>query len=160
MRTINENNREMTNYKNISRIIRLVYALLLALVVAVAVVAEYNVLPVEGSLMNLFDAKTMYIIEVGMLFLVGACMLLSLKSFDRVLKNKMSSIGEEGKPKAYVGIYCVRLSLLAIPMLMGMYFYYGLLENWGLYYALASFVASLFCLPSAEGVEIEMASNK
>ena len=160
MRTINENNREMTNYKNISRIIRLVYALLLALVVAVAVVAEYNVLPVEGSLMNLFDAKMMYIIEVGMLFLVGACMLLSLKSFDRVLKNKMSSIGEEGKPKAYVGIYCVRLSLLAIPMLMGMYFYYGLLENWGLYYALASFVASLFCLPSAEGVEIEMASNK
>ena len=150
----------MTNYKNISRIIRLVYALLLALVVAVAVVAEYNVLPVEGSLMNLFDAKTMYIIEVGMLFLVGACMLLSLKSFDRVLKNKMSTIGEEGKPKAYVGIYCVRLSLLAIPMLMGMYFYYGLLENWGLYYALASFVASLFCLPSAEGVEIEMASNK
>ena len=150
----------MTNYKNISRIIRLVYALLLALVVAVAVVAEYNVLPVEGSLMNLFDAKTMYIIEVGMLFLVGACMLLSLKSFDRVLKNKMSSIGEEGKPKAYVGIYCVRLSLLAIPMLMGMYFYYGLLDNWGLYYALASFVASLFCLPSAEGVEIEMASNK
>ena len=150
----------MTNYKNISRIIRLVYALLLTLVVAVAVVAEYNVLPVEGSLMNLFDAKTMYIIEVGMLFLVGACMLLSLKSFDRVLKNKMSSIGEEGKPKAYVGIYCVRLSLLAIPMLMGMYFYYGLLENWGLYYALASFVASLFCLPSAEGVEIEMASNK
>ena len=160
MRTINENNREMTNYKNISRIIRLVYALLLALVVAVAVVAEYNVLPVEGSLMNLFDAKMMYIIEVGMLFLVGACMLLSLKSFDRVLKNKMSTIGEEGKPKAYVGIYCVRLSLLAIPMLMGMYFYYGLLENWGLYYALASFVASLFCLPSAEGVEIEMASNK
>jgi hypothetical protein len=150
----------MTNYKNISRIIRLVYALLLALVVTVAVVAEYNVLPVEGSLMNLFDAKTMYIIEVGMLFLVGACMLLSLKSFDRVLKNKMSTIGEEGKPKAYVGIYCVRLSLLAIPMLMGMYFYYGLLENWGLYYALASFVASLFCLPSAEGVEIEMASNK
>lgn len=150
----------MTNYKNISRIIRLVYALLLALVVAVAVVAEYNVLPVEGALMNLFDAKTMYIIEVGMLFLVGACMLLSLKSFDRVLKNKMSSIGEEGKPKAYVGIYCVRLSLLAIPMLMGVYFYYGLLENWGLYCALASFVASLFCLPSAEGVEIEMASNK
>ena len=160
MRTINKNNREMTNYKNISRIIRLVYTLLLALVVAVAVVAEYNVLPVEGSLMNLFDAKMMYIIEVGMLFLVGACMLLSLKGFDRVLKNKMSTIGEEGKPKAYVGIYCVRLSLLAIPMLMGMYFYYGLLENWGLYYALASFVASLFCLPSAEGVEIEMASNK
>ena len=55
-----------------------------------------------------------------------------------------------------MGIYCVRLALLAIPMLLGTYFYYALLENWGLYYALACFVASLFCLPSTEGVEAEM----
>lgn len=144
------------NYKKISRTIRLVYAMLMALVVAVAVVAEYNVLPIEGSLVDTFDSKTMYLIEVGMLFLVGLCMLLALKSFERVLKNKMSTMVKEGKPKAYVGIYCVRLSLLAIPMLLGTYYYYGLLENWGLYYALASVVASLFCLPSAEGVEAEL----
>ena len=146
----------MIDYKNISRTIRLVYAVLMVLVVAVAVVAEYNVLPIEGSLVDSFDSKTMYLIEVGMLFLVGLCMLLSLKGFERVLKNKMNTIGEEGKPKVYVGIYCVRLSLLAIPMLLGTYFYYGLLENWGLYYTLASIVASLFCLPSAEGVEAEL----
>lgn len=144
------------NYKKISRTIRLVYAMLMALVVAVAVVAEYNVLPIEGSLVDTFDSKTMYLIEVGMLFLVGLCMLLALKGFERVLKNKMNTTGEEDKPKSYVGVYCVRLSLLAIPMLLGTYFYYGLLENWGLYYALASIVASLFCLPSAEGVEAEL----
>lgn len=144
------------NYKKISRTIRLVYAMLMALVVAVAVVAEYNVLPIEGSLVDTFDSKTMYLIEVGMLFLVGLCMLLALKGFERVLKNKMSTMVKEGKPKVYVGIYCVRLSLLAIPMLLGTFFYYGLLENWGLYYALASIVASLFCLPSAEGVEAEL----
>lgn len=150
----------MINCKSISRTIRWVYAVLMALVVTVAVVAELGLAPIEGSLVGRFDAKSMYLVEVGMLFLVGISILLALKGFDRVLKNKMNTIDDEGKPKAYVGIYCVRLSLLAIPMLLGTYFYYGLLENWGLYYALASFVASLFCLPSAEGVEIEVATEK
>ena len=46
----------MIDYKNISRTIRLVYAVLMVLVVAVAVVAEYNVLPIEGSLVDSFDS--------------------------------------------------------------------------------------------------------
>ncbi len=144
------------NYKKISRLIRCVYAALMLLVVAMAVMAEFEVAPIEGSLVDRLDAGALYAIEVGMLFLVGVCMLLALKGFDRILKNKMSVVCVDDKPKAYMGIYCVRLSLLAIPMILGTYFYYGLLENWGLYYALASFVASLFCVPSAEGVEVEM----
>lgn len=144
------------NYKKISRLIRCVYAALMLLVVAMAVMAEFEVAPIEGSLVDRLDAGALYAIEVGMLFLVGVCMLLALKGFDRILKNKMSIVCVDDKPKAYMGIYCVRLSLLAIPMILGTYFYYGLLENWGLYYALASFVASLFCVPSAEGVEVEM----
>ena len=151
-----ENKIKMVNYKSISRTIRWVYALLLTLVLAMAAVAEWEVAPIEGSLIGVFEPKTMYVVEVGMLFVVGLCLLLALKGFDRILKNKMGVICEEDKPKAYVGIYCVRLSLLALPMLLGTYFYYGLLVNWGLYYALAGFVASLFCLPSTEGVEAEM----
>ena len=154
-----ENKIKMVNYKSISRTIRWVYALLLTLVLAMAAVAEWEVAPIEGSLIGVFEPKTMYVVEVGMLFVVGLCLLLALKGFDRILKNKMGVICEEDKPKAYVGIYCVRLSLLALPMLFGTYFYYGLLVNWGLYYALASFVASLFCLPSTEGVEAEMKSE-
>ena len=150
----------MINYKNISRTIRLVYVALIALVVAIIVVAEYDVLPIEGALLEAFNEQTGYIVEVGMLFLVGACMLLSLKGFDRVLKNKMCVTDEKLKPKAYIGIYCVRLALLTIPMLLGTFFYYGLLENWGLYYTLASLVASFFCLPSAEGVETEINIDK
>ena len=144
------------NYKKISGLIPCVYAALMLLVVAMAVMAEFEVAPIEGSLVDRLDAGALYAIEVGMLFLVGVCMLLALKGFDRILKNKMSIVCVDDKPKAYMGIYCVRLSLLAIPMILGTYFYYGLLENWGLYYALASFVASLFCVPSAEGVEVEM----
>ena len=142
--------------KKISRTIRLVYALLLALVLAVAVMAELEVAPIEGTLIGLFEPKMMYFVEVGMLFVVGLCLLLALKGFDRVLKNRMRVTAEKDKPKAYIGIYCVRLSLLTLPMLLGTYFYYALLVNWGLYYALASLVASLFCLPSVEGVEAEM----
>ena len=142
--------------KKISRTIRWVYAGLMALVLAVALVAEYDVVPMEGSLIGGVDAKWMYGIEVGMFFLVGSCVLLVLKGFDRVLKRKMCTVSEEDKPKAYVGVYCVRLALLAIPMLLSVYFYYGLLVNWGLYYALTCFVSSLFCLPSPEGVEVEM----
>ena len=142
--------------KIISRTIRLVFAVLTALVLAVAVVAEYDVMPVEGALVDHFDAQVMYTVEVGMLFLVGACILLALRGFDRVLKRRMATTDEADKPKVYVGIYCVRLALLALPMLLGTYFYYALLVNWGLYYALACFVASLFCLPSAEGAEAEL----
>ena len=131
----------------------------MALVVAIAGVAECNVLPIEGAWVEAFDAQTNYLIEVGMLFFVGMCILLALKSFDRMLKSRMRVIAEEQKGKAYIGIYGVRLVLLALPMLLGVLFYYTMLENWGLYYALASFVSSLFCLPSAEGVEIEMKSE-
>ncbi len=131
----------------------------MALVVAIAGVAECNVLPIEGAWVEAFDAQTNYLIEVGMLFFVGMCILLALKSFDRMLKSRMRVIAEEQKGKSYIGIYSVRLVLLALPMLLGVLFYYTMLENWGLYYALASFVSSLFCLPSAEGVEIEMKSE-
>lgn len=146
------------NYKKISTTIRWIYAALVVLVVAVAVVAEFNVAPIEGSLVGAFDAETTYVVEVGVLFFVAICLQLALRGFDRVLKNRMQVTGVEQRPKAYVGIYCVRLALLALPMLVGTYFYYALLENWGLYYALASIVASLFCLPSAEGVEEEMSA--
>lgn len=149
----------MINYKSISRTIRWIFAGLMALVVAIAGVAECNVLPIEGAWVEAFDAQTNYLIEVGMLFFVGMCILLALKSFDRMLKSRMRVIAEEQKGKAYIGIYGVRLVLLALPMLLGVLFYYTMLENWGLYYALASFVSSLFCLPSAEGVEIEMKSE-
>ena len=146
------------NYKKISTTIRWIYAALVVLVLAVVIVAELNAAPIEGALVGAFDARTTYVVEVGMLFSVGVCLLLALRGFDRVMKSTMRAASPEKRPKAYVGIYCVRLALLALPMLLGTYFYYALLENWGLYYALAAFVASLFCLPSPDGVEEEMSA--
>lgn len=144
----------MIDCKKISRNIRLWYGAMLAIVVALVVVAELDLVPIEGELM--LDAGAKYFVEVAMFFLVGICILLALKGFDWLWKRKSRGVKEDGRARLYVNLYVVRLAILVLPMLLGTYFYYGLLDNRGLYCALASFVASLFCLPSTEGVEVEM----
>lgn len=144
------------NCKNIIRNIRIYYAVMLSLVLLFAVVAEFNMLPIEGMLINAFSPETQYFVEVGMFFLVGLCILLALKLFDKLWLSGVYEAKDKERASKYVKAYIVRLSLLEIPMLLGAFFYYGLLENWGLYYALAGFVASLFCLPSADVVKEEL----
>ena len=143
------------DYKKISRNIRFVYAAVLAAIVTMVVLCEGNVLPVEGVLLGMSpDAK--YIIEVGMLFAVGLGILAALKGFNWCLLNKVHAAEGDRKAYLYVAFSNARNCLLGSLMILSLVFYYGLLVNWGLYYALASFVASLFCLPSAEGVKDEL----
>lgn len=144
----------MTDCKKISRNIRFWYGAMLSIVVALAVVAELDLVPIEGEL--LLDAGAKYFVEVAMFFLAGICILLSLKGFDWLWKRKSYKVKEESRTRLYMSLYVVRLAILVLPMLLGTFFYYGLLDNRGLYCALASFVASLFCLPSAEGVGVEL----
>lgn len=144
------------DYKKISRNIRILFAVLVAFVLAIPVVVEFNLFPMEGMFIDFFDEQMIYFIEVGMFFLTGLCILLALKFFDKLWLRRVAEVKEKEKAAMYFSVYLVRLSLLWCPMFLGIFFYYGLLENWGLYYALAGFVSSFFCLPSAEGVEIEM----
>ena len=141
------------DYKKVSCKIRLFFA---AVVIMMFVCAVMLKLTFEGALIDSIDGQTMYLIEVGMFFCSGLCILLALKFYDRLWLRRVSGVKEEEKASTYFVMYMIRLALLAVPMLTGIFFYYGLLENWGLYYALAGLVSSFFCLPSAEGVEIEM----
>lgn len=145
----------MTDYKKISRKIRIVYAALLFVVVALTVMCEYNVIPVEGILLSV-DAGTMYVVEVSMLFVVGLGLLAALKGFNWCMHHKVYVRERSQRVGLYKKLSHLRNVLLAVLMLAGVFFYYGTLENWGLYYALAAFVTSFFCLPSPEGVEIEL----
>lgn len=149
----------MTDFKKISRNIRIVYAALLVVVVALIALCEFNVLPVEGMLLDIAPG-TMYIIEVASLFGVGLGILLALKGYNWLLEHKVHTAEGALRAKRFVSYNHARIILLAILMLLGVFFYYGTLENWGMYYALASFVSSFFCLPSAEGVEIELQVEK
>ena len=149
----------MTNYKNISRNIRVLYAVLVALALALTALCELNILPIEGMLLNV-DPGTMYIIEVASLFGVGVGIFAALKGYNWLLEHKVLSVEGDLRVKRYMTYNNARILLLALLMLLGVFFYYGTLENWGLYYALASLVSSFFCLPSAEGVEIELQVEK
>lgn len=149
----------MTDYKKISRNIRIVYAALLAAVVTWVVLCEFHVIPIEGMMLDV-DPGTMYIVEVSMLFAVGLGILAALKGFNWCLLHKVQPAEGEHKVNLYVALSNARNYLLGVLMMLGAVFYYATLENWGMYYALAAFVSSLFCLPSAEGVEIELTMDK
>lgn len=146
----------MTDYKKISRTICVMYAAVLALLVAFVVACEFDVEPLEGAMVGSFDGTQMYYIQVGMFFLTGVCVLAALKGFNWLLKNRVHAAEKAERIKLYKKYHFVRIGLLALPMLTGVFFYYMALENWGLYYALIALVSSFFCLPSAEGVEIEL----
>ena len=153
----------MINYKKISRNIRLFFAALVMLVLAIPVAVEFNLdsmASFKGLSVGVYDEQMIYVIEVVMFFLTGGCILFALKFFDRLWLRRVAEVKEEEKASKYIAAYMIRLALLTIPMLSGVVFYYSLLANWGLYYALACFVTSLFCLPSPEGVEIEMGSER
>lgn len=143
------------NYKRISRLIRVLYGVTLGLVVAMIVLCECQLIPVEGMLVGL-DEGTEYVVEVAMLFVVGIGILAALKGYDWMLRRRVSRAEGVHKENMYVVINNARIVLLGFLMLLGVFFYYGTLENWGMYYGLASFVVSFFCLPSAEGVEVEL----
>lgn len=145
----------MTDYKKISRNIRIIYAALLAAVLTLVVLCECHVLPVEGMLLKVAPG-TMYILEVGVLFVVGLGIYAALKGFNWCLFHKVHAAEGTRRANLYVSISNARNCLLASLMILGVVFYYGTLQNWGMYYTLAALAASFFCLPSAEGVEIEL----
>ena len=145
----------MLDYKIISRNIRILYSVLLTLMVGLVLLCEFHLLPLEGMLVDV-NPSVMYIIEVSMLFGVGLGLLAALKGFDWCLRHKVNALSGMHRANLYVRLSYIRLLLLALLMLAGAFFYYATLQNWGMYYGLAAWVVTFFCLPPAEGVEIEL----
>ena len=145
----------MRNYKRISRVIRVLYGITLGIVLAMIGLCELQLIPLEGILVGLDEGFT-YIVEVTMLFVVGLGILLALKGYDWMLHHRICRTEGVHRENLYVVINSARIVLIGFLMLLGVFFYYGTLENWGMYYGLAAFVSSLFCLPSAGGVEVEL----
>lgn len=151
------------DYKKISRNIRLFFVAVVMLVLAIPVAVEFDLCSmasIEGNLVGKIGGQMLYGVEVFMFFLTGICILLALKFLDSSWVYRVAEVKKVETASAYFFVYIIRLALLALPMLSGIIFYYALLENWGLYYALAGFVSSFFCLPSAEGVEIELSMKE
>ena len=112
----------MIDYKKISRNIRIVYAALLSAVVTWVVLCEFQVIPMEGMMLNV-DLGTMYIIEVGMLFAVGIGILAALKGFNWCLLHKVQPAEGERKVNLYIALSNARNCLLGSLMMLGTVFY-------------------------------------
>lgn len=149
----------MLDYKTVSRNIRILYFVLLTLVAGLVLMCELHLLSLEGMLVGI-NQGTMYIVEVSMLFGVGLGLLAALKGFNWCLLHKVYQFSGVHRVGLYVKLNYIRIVLLVLLMLAGAFFYYATLQNWGMYYGLAALVVSFFCLPSAEGVEIELALDK
>ena len=144
------------DYKKISLTIRIMFAVVIAFVMAIVVACELDMGLLEGEMVSSLGSEQMYYIQVGVFFLTGTCVLAALKGFNWVLKNKVQTAEKAERAELYKKYHFIRIGLLGAAMLTGILLYYMTLENWGLYYALIALVASFFCLPSAEGVEIEL----
>ena len=146
----------MTDYKKISRNIRLMYAAVVAFLVTFVALCELNVTQLEGMMVGVYDGAQIYYIQVFMFFFTGACVLAALKGFNWLLKNRVQVAEKTKRAELYTKYHFIRIGLLGAVMLTGVVLYYASLENWGLYYALIALASSFFCLPSSEGVEIEL----
>ena len=102
----------MTDFKKISRNIRIVYVALLAAVVTCVVLCEFHVIPIEGMLLGA-DAGTMYVIEVGMLFAVGFGILAALKGFNWCLLHKVHSAEGHRRASLYLALSNARICISA-----------------------------------------------
>lgn len=149
----------MKTYRNTSNVIRACCAITLAFSLCFAIITECNIVAFEGMLTRLSD-NTMYIIEVTMLFITGAGILAALKGFNWLLHHSIYKVEDKERMARYRKYSLIRVAMLGIIVFAGAFFYYTTLENWGMYYALAAFVSIFFCLPSAEGVKIEMEGDK
>lgn len=102
------------------------------------------------------NPKAVYLAETVVILLTILTIPVSLKFYARMLTNKIDKLSIDKALKAYCKLNCLRLALLAIPMLVGLFVYYQMLSNTGVLCALIALCASLFCVPSEKRLRQEL----
>ena len=115
--------------------------------------AECDLFPV-GCLVGNTTAN--YLLETLAILLTALCVPLSLKLFSKVLKKQVDGLTITLALKRYYWWNVVRLSILALPLLLNLAIYYLLLSNTGLLCALIIITASLFCVPGEARLRSEL----
>lgn len=146
----------MNDYKKISRTVRMAYVGVSAVILMFVVLTELNVFPVEGMLVGI-GLENLYILEVGMFFVVAVGLLAVFKGFNWMLRYRVYVVQGKLRTDRYIRFCNIRVGIFLFFVLLGMFLYYATLANWGLYYALAALVLSFSALPTADKVEEELA---
>lgn len=106
------------------------------------------------------DVYVTYMAETITILLAAFCVPVSLKLFSWVLIRKIDVVTLPEALRLYALWSGVRLALLAIPVLAGLFTYYIMLSSTGVLCALIGLTASLFCLPGEERLRKELHINK
>lgn len=100
--------------------------------------------------------KVIYLSETILILLTIVCIPVSLKYYARILTNKIDKLGIADAIKSYRTINYLRLSLLTLPLWVGVYIYYQMLSTTGILCALIALTASLFCVPGEKRMREEL----
>ncbi|MBO4985332.1 MAG: hypothetical protein J6C87_06800 [Bacteroides sp.] len=102
------------------------------------------------------EVKTTYLLETTVILLTAICVPVALKLFARVLVKQIDQASITRALKLYHFWSIIRLLILALPMVVGMFTYYMSLSMKGLLCALIALTASLFCFPSEKRLRSEL----
>lgn len=101
------------------------------------------------------DEKTIYIMQVLAVVLALGLIPLSLRGFKGAL-DRMSEKPVERRMNFYMVCSYLRLTAYLIVIEFSVMLYYFINDDIGLYCALIGFICSLFCFPTATGIEHEI----
>lgn len=102
------------------------------------------------------DVRGTYISETIVILLTCFCVPFALKLFSWVMKNQVDEVSICEALRLYA-LWCgVRLTLLATPVVAGLWVYYSMLSTKALLCACIGFTASFFCMPGLQRLKREL----
>lgn len=102
------------------------------------------------------NVRATYMAETLVILLTAVTVPVSLKLFSWMLERKINAAGLTRALHLYALWSCIRMCLLALPVITGLAVYYGMLSNKGLLCALIGLTASLFCIPGRKRLHREL----
>ena len=139
--------------RHLLHILQVEFVVFWFLIVLLAVLYEYEVLP-QGILIE--DPQTAYMLEVLGVLLVVGLIPFSLRLFSLSLVRCVKQRALADALVSYRRWSEVRLALLLVPALVNLAVYYWTLETTGLLCTAMVLVASLFCVPGKRRMESEL----
>lgn len=102
------------------------------------------------------DVRLTYLSETLVILLTAIMVPVSLKLFSWVLETKIDKADLSRALQLYALWSCIRLFMLALPVMAGLAVYYAMLSNKGALCALIGLTASLFCIPGKKRLRREL----
>lgn len=106
------------------------------------------------------DIKASYYFETITILITALCIPVSLKTFSWILQRRINNQTITTALKQYLIWSSVRLLLLLIVTLTGIFCYYLTLSNTGALCALMGITASFFCVPSEDKLRKDLHIDK